>query len=269
MKHTLINLIIGISVLLSYTKILALEEKDYKAMLDHHNKLRSALATGRMRGYPPASNMAQLQYNEELAQKAQAWANLLGRRCSGMQHNSDKTSKSFKYVGENIYTSMTTGQRSSVSQSLLDGSVEWYKEIRFCPINEVYRFTNRGRGGVIGHYTQQIWAESTDIGCGYSECRSGGWNTVFTVCNYGPGGNMMGDPIYQAGQACTRCQSGFRCSSEFQGLCVRKQATESLTMLSLKDELDVTTPREGKFRFELGEPLVFEKEDKSDDSFLG
>ncbi|KAG7313366.1 hypothetical protein JYU34_000481 [Plutella xylostella] len=34
----------------------------------------------------------------------------------------------------------------------------------------------------------------------------------YTVCNYGPAGNVEGFPVYQAGPACSRCPQGTRCA---------------------------------------------------------
>ena len=39
------------------------------------------------------------------------------------------------------------------------------------------------------------------------------------VCNYGPSGNLIGSPIYSAGQQCSSCPTGSSCSSAFPGLC--------------------------------------------------
>lgn len=37
---------------------------------------------------------------------------------------------------------------------------------------------------------------------------------VFTVCNYGPAGNVEGFPIYEAGSACSNCPQGTQCGDK-------------------------------------------------------
>lgn len=45
------------------------------------------------------------------------------------------------------------------------------------------------RGGTVGHYTQMIWKDTTEIGC--ATARGGQWDVL--VCRYGPPGNMIGE----------------------------------------------------------------------------
>lgn len=74
---------------------------------------------------------------------------------------------------------------------------------------------------VTGHFTQVAWADSFLMGCGLSEYREtyGGrpWYTRLYVCNYGPAGNIIGDWMYRAGEACTSCGAESYC---YYGLCV-------------------------------------------------
>jgi hypothetical protein len=45
----------------------------------------------------------------------------------------------------------------------------------------------------VAHYTQMIWPQTTEIGCGYAP--GGGFNWL--VCRYNPGGNKDGKPVIQ------------------------------------------------------------------------
>ena len=45
---------------------------------------------------------------------------------------------------------------------------------------------------VVGHYTQMIWKDTTQIGCGAA--RSGDFDVL--VCRYSPPGNLIGERVY-------------------------------------------------------------------------
>ncbi|CAG9134133.1 unnamed protein product [Plutella xylostella] len=49
-----------------------------------------------------------------------------------------------------------------------------------------------------GVFTQMAWADSVHLGCGRSKFRSPRRTVI--VCNYGPGGNIIGSTPYRAGE---------------------------------------------------------------------
>lgn len=106
------------------------------------------------------------------------------------------------WIGENIFWTS--------SESLDDPSYPvnaWFQEIDVCDPNIINSF---GGGIEAAHFTQLVWAETVFVGCGIS---SGGG--TFVVCNYYPGGNMIGSPVYTAGQPCTECA----CDPYWPNLC--------------------------------------------------
>ncbi len=200
----------------------ALAESDYKGILDDHNQKRNDVAQGKEKGsggssLPKAANMNEMTWNADLAKMAQDWANNLVKKCSGLEHNSIRKCCGFSYVGENIASSGSSNKPSSTSAELVDASKRWYAEIKDFPVNIVGGF--KSVGATIGHFTQNIWAKSKQIGCGYALYSKGGMYNTFVVCNYAPGGNMMGGSIYQEGDACSKCPSGTKCSTKWNGLC--------------------------------------------------
>ena len=48
----------------------------------------------------------------------------------------------------------------------------------------------------IGHYTQVVWADTEELGCGMVYYKSGTNYETFTVCNYAKGGNFQGLGTY-------------------------------------------------------------------------
>jgi pathogenesis-related protein 1 len=43
-----------------------------------------------------------------------------------------------------------------------------------------------------GHYTQMVWRNTKEIGCGRIECKG----QMIVVCNYYPPGNVLGEKAY-------------------------------------------------------------------------
>ncbi len=48
--------------------------------------------------------------------------------------------------------------------------------------------------GTCGHYTQVMWAATTKLGCGISNCAGLKFGNSI-VCDYAPGGNTGGKPF--------------------------------------------------------------------------
>ncbi|KAH7982486.1 hypothetical protein HPB52_005293 [Rhipicephalus sanguineus] len=60
-----------------------LSNREKKDFLRRHNKLRSLIAMGRLKGFKPAANMYELVWDDELAEVAQALAD----QCGDMMHD--------------------------------------------------------------------------------------------------------------------------------------------------------------------------------------
>ncbi|RSM04183.1 hypothetical protein CEP52_006980 [Fusarium oligoseptatum] len=60
-----------------------------------------------------------------------------------------------------------------------------------------------------GHFTQLVWKDTTDVGCGRKLCGERGW---YLVCEYWPRGNVIGqftDQVYkQEGNGAVRARPG-------------------------------------------------------------
>lgn len=42
-----------------------------------------------------------------------------------------------------------------------------------------------------------VWGKTKEIGCGSVKYIENNWHTHYLVCNYGPAGNYMDQPIYE------------------------------------------------------------------------
>lgn len=189
-------------------------------LVDAHNQKRKEIAKGLKSPHPSASNMVKLTWNEEASAIAQLWAD----QCK-YEHDKIRDTVKPKLVknGQNIYMMMTT---SSSSQIDVGKAVdEWFNEIKDYPANGVDSLQKTKK--VTGHYTQVVWAETTQVGCGYIQHhkKQGGrlWHRHILVCNYAPTGNTFmngkGQPLYKQGTSCSACPPEFpKCED---GLCTK------------------------------------------------
>merc|ERR1719370_1450726 len=96
------------------------------AMVAKHNELRRKVAQGNQPDQPPAANMRELVWDEELATSAQRWAD----QCTN-SHDYAKQTLDGVYVGQNLY--MTWGPSDKNQKELDDDSVRtiqnWFDEV--------------------------------------------------------------------------------------------------------------------------------------------
>ncbi|BFZ19717.1 hypothetical protein BsWGS_22756 [Bradybaena similaris] len=169
------------------------------AILDRHNHLRAQTH---------ASNMLTLTWSPQLESLAQNYT----AQCK-FQHNSHRQNVAgFRYVGENLYAGTGDFAPEAVIQ-------HWYDEVK----DYNYRSGRCRPQRACGHYTQIVWADTRSVGCGVKYCEhfnqanSIGFSQGYLiVCNYGPGGNWVGQKPYEAGTPCSHCPAGTTCA---QGLC--------------------------------------------------
>ncbi|MDJ1181881.1 CAP family protein [Roseofilum casamattae] len=134
------------------------------AMVNAHNQWRQQV------GSPP------LVWSNELAQVAQDWANQLVKK-GRMEHRPNSQ------YGENIYWGR--GRRAS-AKDVVDAWGSEVKDFR----NGVFPDVSRtGNWADVGHYTQVVWKDTTEVGCGMARAND---NAEYWVCNYNPPGNFQG-----------------------------------------------------------------------------
>ena len=131
-----------------------------REMLAAHNQVRTKV------GVPP------LIWSQKLAALAQQWADEL--LASGKF-----THRAKPQYGENLFE--LRGTHANPAQVVAD----WAAEARdYDAASQACR-----SGAVCGHYTQLVWRNTKQVGCGVAHLREReAW-----VCNYDPPGNVVGE----------------------------------------------------------------------------
>uniref|UniRef100_A0A4D5R9Y7 Cysteine-rich venom protein n=1 Tax=Scolopendra viridis TaxID=118503 RepID=A0A4D5R9Y7_SCOVI len=181
-----------------------LDDKTKALILDLHNKARQKVANGEESGQPPASNMKELHWDNEIAAIAQRVA----ENCI-FQHTpqAQRTTKNYEYLGENIYA-------GSYPDPIPRSVKKWYEEVKDVTPAIVSSYSKPGNA-IIGHFTQMVYANTEALGCGYAKSADDG--EAFVFCLYGPGGNYPGKPVYKQGSPASECKNGK--STRYNGLC--------------------------------------------------
>jgi hypothetical protein len=148
-------------------------------ILEVHNSERAAVG------------VAPLTWSSSLAAAAQAWAEHLA------------TTKQFKHdtvnvgglcpgptcIGENIagFFNDVSGKDQWGNDQ---GQAKWVAEKSLYPGGPSFY--------AVGHYTQMVWADTKQVGCGTAPPSPGGHSYSILVCRYDPGGNLPGQLPYPA-----------------------------------------------------------------------
>jgi uncharacterized protein YkwD len=135
-----------------------------EGMTAAHNAVRCAVGAS-----PPIPPLA---WSAAIAGVAQAYAEQLSGSCDLIHSSSG--------YGENL-----AGSYGS-PQAVVDA---WAAEID----NFSYTTFPECCSGVCGHYTQIVWRDAAQFGCGHASCANGG--SVW-VCDYDPPGNFIGQMPY-------------------------------------------------------------------------
>ena len=137
-------------------------------ILAAHNKYRAEV------GVPP------LQWSDDLANQAQEWANYLTANLL-FQHSGAKGE------GENLW--MGTSHAYSFTQM-----IDSFGDEKQHFVNGVFpNVSDTGNWVDVGHYTQVVWRNTTQVGCAGADGSDGNYRLV---CRYSPPGNVTGERVF-------------------------------------------------------------------------
>jgi len=137
------------------------------ACLYFHNKYRASVGAG------------PLKWNDDLAKGSAEWSIKIG--------NDGKLSHSHGPYGENTACGTTINHNLRELHALWGNEKQWYIPGRNFP-----DVSTTGDWHKVGHYTQVVWADTTEVGCGVTV--NDGW--AWLTCRYLGQGNIRGEKPY-------------------------------------------------------------------------
>ncbi len=141
-----------------------------KEFVDVHNRYRADV------------NVGPLTWSNDLAKYALAWGENLAKKGCDMEHR--PSSGEWKQIyGENLF--WCSGYAATPS-----GAIDSWGEEKQDYDGGVMNNDNFKAG----HYTQMIWAQTTQVGCAIVQCSDGSY---LVVCNYNPAGNYWGQSPFK------------------------------------------------------------------------
>merc|ERR1719334_1342146 len=181
-----------------------------------HNELRQKVASGKetIGNQPPATNMRKMKWNEELAMIAQRFAD----QCI-FGHDKNRNICKGSYVGQNGFIDYTRKKTLEELNASVDKAVKlWYDEVKKMDPSNLKPSVIRAK---YGHYTQVVWADTYEVGCGIVHMKPKTWYKTIINCNYLYGGNWQGSrySVYNPGPSCSECPKGTSCDAEYDALC--------------------------------------------------
>ncbi|XP_030558977.1 cysteine-rich venom protein Mr30 [Drosophila novamexicana] len=184
-------------------------------ILQEHNRLRQLVATGRYPGQPGAENMREIVWDDELAARAQQWAD----NCQ-FRHDPHRTINRFT-MGQNLAVIWSTAPLEAEDGDFPSRIQNWFNEVQKYSFGDAW-------SPKTGHYSQLVWGETSLVGCGFAEYKDNIKFNKLYVCNYGPGGNVVGYNPYEVGKP--SCATyGMKPSARYQGLCAAPGASQAST----------------------------------------
>ncbi|XP_030756277.1 venom allergen 3-like [Sitophilus oryzae] len=221
--------------------IMDFSDEEINAIVDAHNTLRNRVAMGwETQGDPgpqqAASNMRLITWDQELSHVVLRWAT----QCI-YYHDRCRDLSRFP-VGQNI------AESNYASRSDLKHIENWYSKVEFYRNTDInsYKIYEKEYSS-LSQYTQLVWADTYLVGCArVSFQKIEKSKTVYKehfFCNYGPSGNIAGQPVYKPGEPCSACLEGTGCTDpEYPGLCGNEIVNETYyELLRRKSKLKLET----------------------------
>jgi len=153
-----------------------------------HNAVRA-----RLMNPMPSPALPPLTWSADIAKTAQAYAEKLasGGNCLNLVHSQTQG------LGENLAGYQGTMATPMQVVEGWAGEEKCYTFGRFMTDDKCdMTCTMQQHSNGCGHYTQVVWRNTTQVGCGMATCGSGRSAGEVWVCNYKAPGNYVGQKAY-------------------------------------------------------------------------
>ncbi|XP_055370746.1 antigen 5 like allergen Cul n 1-like [Condylostylus longicornis] len=180
------------------------------AFLHHHNSLRSQVAMGHVRGYPPATRMATMSWSDELANLAA----LNTYQCE-IEHDQCRATLAFRTPGQNLCT--RSGPYETLHGVINRCINAWFEEKTIAKPSYVDYLVVEPHFKQYGHFTQMVVDKAYKVGCAVVRSPSSYYGKrYFLACNYSAS-QVIGRPLYVRGKTGKYCSTGR--NAYYPGLC--------------------------------------------------
>lgn len=150
-----------------------------------HNAVRA-----RIMSPVPNPALPPLKWSTAVAEIAQAYANELATDCS-FEHSNGAG------LGENLAYYEGTMQNA---KNVVEGWAAEEDCYTYGPISQTegcdMTCARAASSNGCGHYTQVVWRDTSEVGCGVAKCAGSGNHREIWVCNYRRPGNVLGMKPY-------------------------------------------------------------------------
>jgi len=194
-------------------RVIELDDYSRRLILHMHNLHRSSIAAGHTPGYPSASRMGALRWDDELAYLAE-----LNAMSCEIEHDKCRNTRSFPFAGQNLALGWLLDDHT-IDWAIRNFTTEWYIEYKDANPAIVDGFY-RPSGAPIGHFTLMVNDKQSKVGCGLVKFtkRMNNYNYKVHVfsCNYS-WTNVYTLPVYKKGRPASQCKTGKH--YYYEGLC--------------------------------------------------
>lgn len=154
-----------------------------KEMVKYHNEARSE---GRIRN-------PEVKWSNKIARYAQQRADSIA---AARQYPPRHLPPGQNPYGENLAAGKAAGTVQSVASLYRKWKEDEINAFRQLGAPRIFNNQAYSNFQAVGHYTQMIWQNTSEIGAGVASWREGEWTVTVVVCCYGPKGNILNGTIY-------------------------------------------------------------------------